>query len=69
MSRLKWLVLESGTIEAPGFPFRCCFRVTLYFDCSLLFQRRLTALVKTTMSSLMLAYEIQIQGACEVKRF
>lgn len=40
----------------------------------MLFQRRLTALVKTTISSLMLAYEIQISKfkfkcACEVKRF
>lgn len=40
----------------------------------MLFQRRLTALVKITISSLMLAYEIQINKfkfkvACEVKRF
>lgn len=72
MSRLKWFVLELGTIEQPGFLFRCCSRVTLYFDCCMLFQRRLTALVKSTISSLMLAYEIQIskfKGACELKRF
>lgn len=72
MSSLKWFVLELGTIEPPGFLFWCCFRVTLYFGCCMLFQRRLTALVMTTISSLMLAYEIQISKfkcACELKRF